>query len=396
MKLLILTSRFPYPLEKGDKLRMYFQIRELSRYHEIVLCALTEHAVGEAALAQLRPFCTAIHLLHRKKWWVILNLFLALFNRRPFQVAWFFDARIRAKIQGIARREMPDHIYCQLIRTAEYARGISVPKTLDYMDNFSAWSRKIAGQAPFPVNVFWWWEARKVATFEKRIFGDFDHHTIISRQDREGLGFKEKEAIHCVPNGVDTAYFQPRGNPEIKYSVAFTGNMGYYNNVKAAVLLVEKIMPLVWTHYPEAKVLIGGARPAPEVKNLESSRVVVSGWMDDIREAYASSAIFVAPIMLAVGLQNKILEAMAMGVPCITTPGINKAVGAIPDEEILLAGDNIRFAGQIIALLADAERRQRVGRAGQIFVRKNFSWQQAVQRLNYLMTEQGKPAAPQT
>jgi sugar transferase (PEP-CTERM/EpsH1 system associated) len=385
MKILVLSSRFPYPLEKGDKLRMYFQIRELSQYHDIVLCALTEEAVSENDRAQLEPFCSAIYVFRRRKLRVFLNLFLALFNRRPFQVAYFFDARLRLKIHRVIERESPGHIYCQLIRTAEFVQDIPLPKTLDYMDNFSAWSAKIAGQAAFPASLFWRWESKKVAAFERAIFHCFDHHTIISKQDREALGFAEKTGIHCIPNGVDTGFFQPKSNSKTRYAVAFVGNMGYYNNVKAATMLVKDIMSLVWQTRPDAKVLLAGARPAPEVLHLAKPNVTVSGWMDDIRDAYASAAIFVAPIVLAVGLQNKILEAMSMGVPCVTTSRINDAIGATPGEEILLADDAEEFAARILELMGNEPLRQKLGIAGQSFAGKNFSWQRAVQKLNDLI-----------
>ncbi|TAK30419.1 MAG: glycosyltransferase [Saprospiraceae bacterium] len=388
MKILVLASRFPYPLEKGDKLRMYFQIRELSKYHDIVLCALTEEEVSNKDKAQLEPFCSAIYILPLRKVRIFLNLFKALFNRQPFQVAYFFDARLRRKIHRVIEQEKPGHIYCQLIRTAGFARDIPIPKTLDYMDNFSAWTGKIARQISFPANLFWRWESRKVAAFEQAVFPHFDHHTIISKQDRDALGFDGKNAIHCVPNGVDTEFFQPICKPEMRrYNIAFAGNMGYYNNVKAAVMLVNDIMPLVWEVRPGASVLLAGARPSAGVLRLVQSNVRVSGWLDDIRDAYASAAIFVAPILLAVGLQNKILEAMSMGLPCITTSRINEAVGATPGEEILLADEASGFAAHILALIDDEPERRRLGVAGQSFVRKNFSWQQAVQQLNDLITE---------
>ena len=386
MKIFVLASRFPYPLEKGDKLRMYFQIRELSKYHDIVLCALTEEAVSENDRTQVEPFCSAIYILPLRKVRIFLNLVQALFNRQPFQVAYFSDARLRREIHVIIEREKPGHIYCQLIRTAEFVRDIPIPKTLDYMDNFSAWTGKIARQVSFPVSLFWRWESRKVAAFERTVFSYFDHHTIISKQDRDALGFIGKSAIHCVPNGVDTEFFQPICKPEKpRYDVAFAGNMGYYNNIKAAVMLVKDVMPRVWEVRPNASVLLAGARPAAGVLRLAQSNVMVSGWMDDIRDAYASAAIFVAPIFLAVGLQNKILEAMSMGVPCITTSSINEAVGATPGEEILLADEASGFAAHILALIDDESERRRLGTAGQSFVRKNFSWQQAVQKLNDLI-----------
>lgn len=388
MKLLVLTSRFPYPLEKGDKLRLYHQLVELAEYHEIILVALSDEKVGESDWAEVKKICGEVYVFHRSRWMILKNLMLAIFTGMPFQVAFFYDRGVKKRIRELIGQTQPTHIYCQLIRTAALVGDVPVPKTLDYMDNFSAWTRKLASHQRWPWSKwFLEMEARRVEAFEKKVFSCFDHHTIISEQDRDRFSFDEKKKIQCIPNGVDVAFFQPRQGTGKKYDLAFIGNLGYYNNVEAARFLVQEVMPLVWSRHPECRVLLAGARPDPSLKKLAEGNVHLAGWVDDIRDAYAVAAIFVAPIFLGVGQQNKILEAMAMGIPCVTTEQVNRAIGARPGQEILVAGSTEDFASQIILLKENAQLQQKISEQGLSFVRKNFSWKTAVYELHQLISK---------
>ncbi len=316
----------------------------------------------------------------------IKSVFVSIFGKMPIQVALFYDSSLHSQFDEIVRGENPDHVYFQLIRTARYAENIQQDKTLDYMDNFSHWTKKLAAQSLFPIRLLLNWEAQKVAVFEESVFGNFQAHCIISGQDKANLEFGQKSSISCVPNGVSTDYYQPRFDVEKEYDIGFIGNLGYYNNIQAARFLVKKILPSLESSLPGLKVLIAGARPAKEVLNLKGKGVAVQGFVPDIRISYASARIFVAPILLAVGLQNKILEAMAMGIPCITTTSVNEAIGAKQGEEILIADSAIEFAEQIKVLLLDDHLCRSMGQNGLEFVKNKYSWEKAVETLNNVLT----------
>lgn len=386
MKLLILTSRFPYPIEKGDKLRIYHQIRELAKYHEITLCAVSNHDVTDEDFLAVSRFCTRVEILKKWKFSFWKNTFNVLFGKLPGQVALFYDKKLKRKFNQIVNEVQPDHIYVQLIRAAPYAADVNVPKTIDFMDNYSRWTKKLSRHWKFPfANMFLNWEAKKVAAYEKLMFNKFDGHTIITEQDKEAFQFLEKSKIHCVGNGVDTDFFQPDPKIKKKYDVAFVGNLSYINNVEAAKYIAHSVLPLVKKEIPECRFLIAGASPSQELKKLENENLKIQGWLDDIRDAYAWSRIFIAPIFLAVGQQNKILEAMSMGLPCVTTHHVNNAIGAEPGESILLADDAASFAKEIIFLLKNDEVEQSVSEKGLLFVRKNFSWESSVKTLRDIL-----------
>ncbi len=407
VKLFVLTSRFPYPLEKGDKLRIFHQIRELSRYHEIVLCSLAEQKIQDVDYQEVKQYCSKIFILNLNKKTVVFNVIkniLSLaFNlvgapNLPFQVAYFFNKNIKKQVLQIIDTEKPDHIYCQLARMAEYVRHLNLPKTLDYMDAFSIGAARRAESSHSLTKPFWKIEARKMAQYEAQLAHDFDNLIIISIQDRDVLNFNEKNKIQVVPNGVDTDYFK-KNNDTVppQYHIAFVGNLGYYPNVEAAKYLVTHILPLLIKRIPDIKILIAGARPTVEIQNLSNKNVTVKGWLKDIRTAYLDAQIFVAPLFHGSGQQNKILEAMSMGLPCITTNLVNNAILAKPDEEILTiesANTEGAWAEKILNLLQNIHNQEVISKNARSYVEKKYSWQYSATLLNNIIEKKTKHPQP--
>lgn len=385
MKIVVVTSRFPYPLEKGDKLRLYFQIKHLAQKHEIILLSLADEPISKSSLEHIQGFCKAVHVFPIKKLSSQINAILGWFLKKPLEVSYFFNKKIKKNFEEIIRAEQPDHIFCQLIRMSEYVSQLPYPKTIDYMDAFSIGMERRAENSNPILKYFFKKDALQLADYESNIYHKFDYHTIISAQDRQHLSFKEKENIHVLPNGVDTQFFAPMPEVAKKYDLAFVGNMGYYPNIQAATFLVKKILPALQSKYPDLKVLIAGARPDIDVKNLASDQITVSGWVEDIRIAYASSKIFVAPIFHGRGQQNKILEALAMGIPCITSDQVNSAIGANINQSILIANDSKSCQEQISLLLESAEIRQKLSEHGLQFIRKNYSWEKYGEQLEEII-----------
>ncbi|MBT4774548.1 MAG: glycosyltransferase [Crocinitomicaceae bacterium] len=374
MKLLVLLSRIPYPLDKGDKLRAYYQLKQLSRDFEIKVVALDDSNSSERDQEKLRNEFD-IQFVKLSKTVIYLKMFRALFSDKPFQVHYFFQRSANLKVKEIVSEFKPDHIYCQLIRTAEYVKNIhSIPKTMDYMDAFSkGMDRRISqnrGIKKFLIKA----EASRLLKYENLIFDYFENKTIISSQDQSLIYHPERNSIKVVPNGVDFDFFNPDQSPNQTFDLVFTGNMSYPPNVDGALFLVNEIMPIVWKKMPKAKVLIAGAKPTTAITSLKCSNVVVSGWVDDIRESYSSSSVFIAPMRIGTGLQNKLLEAMSMGVPCITTAFANNALKAVNGESILIGNSKESLAELVINLLNDSVLRKNLSIAGRAFIEANYSW----------------------
>ena len=216
-------------------------------------------------------------------------------------------------------------------------------------------------------------ESKKMIAYEKLIQKHFDHCTVISHADAQLLELDSRSPFSILENGVYVEEIN-EGLIEKKYDISFIGNMGYLPNIEAAISLAKEIIPAL---DPHVRLLIAGARPEASVKALANdSRVTVTGWVDDIRIAYLSSKVFVAPLYSGTGQQNKILEAMSLGIPCITTPQVNRSIGARPDEEILIAENNIQFIQILKKVLNDTERLNRISSNAYTFVKKRFSWEQ--------------------
>lgn len=386
MKIFVLLSRVPYPIEKGDKLRAFNQLRCLSESHEVILCALSDSPVHPEALKVLNSFCSEVHIIPIGKSGMIWNLLKAFFNGNPLQVGYFYRCHAREKINQLIAESKPDHIYCQLIRVSEYVKNSTLPKTLDYQDIFSMGAKRRAETSSPLMRLFFLMEYRRLIRYEHDIFARFNLKTIISKPDRDLLPHPSRNEVVIIPNGVDHNYFSPVQG-EKKYDVVFTGNMGYPPNIDAARFIAEEIFPLVLKQFPAAKLLLAGATPHARVLALKSKHITVSGWMPDIRESYASSRIFIAPMRIGTGLQNKLLEAMAMEIPCITSILANQALCAEENKEILIGSNAREYADHIIELLQDEKYALSLARNGHVFVKKVFSWENSVKELETLFNK---------
>ncbi len=373
LKILVLTSRFPYPLEKGDKLRAYYQIKELSRYHSVHVVSISDENPDKSSLEAVRIICDGLHLIRITPLERYLSLMGAAVNGLPFQVAWFYSPSAHKIMEGIIDEINPDHIYCQLARMAQYVRKIRLPKSLDYMDSFGIGMKRRAAVARGLTSFIYRVEAGRMIKYEQDIASDFDNLIIISEQDKSQLDFPDANKIRVVSNGVSETFFGYSRKAEKTCDLLFVGNMGYLPNIEAAEFLVREVLPRCG---PNIRVKIAGANPSPRVLTLRSPEVEVTGWLDDIREAYATGRIFIAPIWSGTGQQNKILEAMAIGMPCITTDSVNNAIGAMPGKDIMIASSAEEFAQAAAMLLSNAGRFEEMSRRSVEFAKQNFSWEQ--------------------
>ena len=387
MKIFVLLPRIPYPLEKGDKLRAYNQIRQLAKNNEIVLCALNDKKVDEQmAFHALQPYCSSINFIKINKFHILLGLLSAFFKGLPMQCGYFYNRKAAKKVDDLIAKHQPDMLFGQLVRVAEYLRRKAIPKAIDYQDVFSYGMKRRADIASWVTKPIFNMEYKRLCRYEAAVFDEFEVKTIISKPDRDLIPHPKRDEILIVPNGVDHDFFKPQ-QQEKRYDIVFTGNMSYAPNVNAVDYLANEILPIVWKTLPDVKMYIAGATPDPKVKKCASERIVVSGWLDDIRDAYAESRIFIAPMRIGTGLQNKLLEAMSMRLPAITSPLANASLGAKPDEEILVGSNAEEMARHIVTLLTDQGQADRLAQAGFDFTNRVYDWGKATEILETAMKD---------
>lgn len=371
----MLLSRVPYPLEKGDKLRAFHHLKSLHQKHKVILVCLNDSTLPKETEEVLRKHCYQLHIIQLSKPTILFNLIKAVFSSTPFQVSYFYQSDAQKKINDIIEKEMPRHIYFQLIRTAEYVKPYKlISSTLDYMDAFSKGMERRLKDSNFLFSYIYKKEAKRLRRYESEVFRYFKNKTIISEQDRECIDHPEKHDIGILPNGVDFDFFHPK-TIDKEFDIVFTGNMNYPPNIQSAEYLAKEIMPLLWQQKPDARLLISGATPNIRVKRLANDKVIVTGWVDDIRESYWKSKVFVAPMQLGSGLQNKLLEAMSMGIPCITSQLANNALKATDQKEVLIGHTPEEYVNHILDLMNNQEKYNAISTAALHYVHQHFSWE---------------------
>jgi glycosyltransferase involved in cell wall biosynthesis len=229
-------------------------------------------------------------------------------------------------------------------------------------------------------------EGHRIAHYETDIFDDFEHKTIITALDRDCIQHPMKEDIVVIPNGVDFAKYSHE-EVEKTHDLIFSGNMNYPPNVDASVYLAKEILPELQKRHPQVRLMLAGADPAKKVRALQSDHVTVTGWVPSMTDCYAQSRIFIAPMRLGTGLQNKLLEAMSMQLPCVTSPLAGKPLAPAAEEgAIATCNTTLQYVDTIDRLLSDNSYYQELAQHGHDFVHEHYDWANATKILNNLFS----------
>lgn len=384
--IVVLTSRLPFPLEKGDKLRIHELMRAMSSHAPIELVALHHKTPHPSEVAPLYAFCEKIHLFRVSPIERILGLIRALFSGLPFQVGYYYSPRIHRKIDALYAGRKDIRTLVHMVRMAEYVKNWNTPLIIDYMDALSkGMERRLATESGLSTR-FVRMEYHRLRTYESIIFDRFKAHTIISEQDQQFIDHSEKDRIQVLPNGVDTTYFSPNPHQtEKKYDLLYCGNMSYPPNVEAVKYAAREILPELEARGMAASWIIAGASPVKAIRQLESDTVHITGWMDDIRPAFYESRIMIAPMLISIGLQNKILQAMAMGLPCVVSTLANNALKAPVGSCVLIADDAKTYADHIETLLNNPDRYREIAENAKQFCVDQYSWESAGNQMVQLL-----------
>lgn len=382
MRIAVVLTRIPFPLFKGDKLRAYYQIRELSKKHDVYLFCLNGKEDERQGREELLKYCEEVCIVRNDRLSAMLRLLFAVFTRKPLQVAFYDSKRNKRLFETFVRKYNIELAYFQFVRIAPFAKGLECAKVLDFQDTLSVNMARRAEKS----NMFAAWifrkEAKRLARYESHMFSIFDALTIITDTDRQLLASERKNEVEVIANGVDRRYLDYPLQEHKKYDLIFSGAMGYKPNIVAAEYLVEKIMPLVWERMKDVKMAIVGGGAPRSVLRLASEKVDIPGWVDDMRTYYCKTKLFVAPMQIGTGLQNKLLEAMAMSVPCITSPLANNALGAKDGHEIFIANSPQQYADYIVKLLNDKTLSDNMAKNGRDYVYNNYGWEACCEKLS--------------
>ena len=384
MKLFVITSRFPYPLEKGDKLRLYHQLKVLSEHFDIYLAAISHETISKAHLSHINSIVKELRVFRMNKIQALLSVVSHSFIKGslPAQCAYFYSPEIESRLHDWMVEINPDRIYYQLIRTLPYYRNASGTSVLDLMDAFSTGAFIRAKNTKGLQKKFWNSESERVRQYEQHAISLFSKLTIISDLDKERVG--GSPSITVVNNGIDEHFFEPLHGVNADFDASFVGNLGYYPNVKAVEYISKNIVPLMRKKRPDFRVNIVGPNQQ-RVAQYASDGVHISGWYDNVKEGYQSGKIFLAPLFEGIGQQNKILEAMALGIPCVTTPDVAKAL-KLENGYHVRVGDNAQdLCNAILDLLFDEDYCRKLRTNASTFVQHNYKWSSVTKPLVELL-----------
>ena len=380
MKILYLAHRFPYPPSKGEKIRTFNQIQQLASKHTIHLCSFVDDSGEVAQTINLKEYCASVDVVRRNSVATIVLGPAAILRNKPLSVQLFYRKAFAELVRRKLATERFDCIIVSCSSMAQYvASSSAIPKIIDFIDVDSEKWRLYARHHAFPLSFIYCREANRLAVYEENIAALFDHSILCSAQEAETLRKRTKERpVSVVANGVDLKYFSPclRSAQPNEPTVVFTGAMDYFPNIDAAQFFCREIFPAVRTELPSTQFYIVGRNPTRQVKQLgEQTNVFVTGTVPDVRSYLAQATVSVAPLRLARGVQNKVLEAMAMGVPVVGTTEAFKGIAATEQDGIRIAHDPLCFAQHVISFLqGDGTLRRQAGMQARRYVECVHRW----------------------
>ncbi len=377
MKFLFFANRVPYPPYRGDKLKIYNLAKRLSKKHELHLLTFAQTKEDLRYKAELEKIFTKVHFVYLPKWRSAINCLAAVWDDTPLQVLYFRSAAMSNKLAEVLQNDKFDAIHVQHLRMSPYlADNKTIASILDMPDAFSLyWKRRMKAQKNPFLRIFETIEQKRVLKYE-RIMHKYNMSLVCSTEDLDYLKEQHNiEHIYLLPNGVDLDTFKAGGHDySHNHTLLFTGNMDYAPNVDAVQYFVQDILPLIKQQHPQVKFIIAGQRPIKKVLDLASSTVQVTGFIKDLATVYNEASVVVAPLRFGAGTQNKVLEAMAMGVPVVCSNIGYKGLGIQSGQGAIMQTDAQAFANSVIALLNNQSLREATGKQGIDVIHNRFGW----------------------
>ena len=386
MNILYLCHRFPYPPKRGGKIRPFNMIRHFhAAGHAVTVCSLARSPAEAQEARGIAPHCTAFEIGMVDEPVQFARMVARLPLTTPSSMGYFFSRQLASKVRELLARQRWDLIFVHCSSVAQYVEHVQgIPKILDFGDMDSQKWLEYANYKPFPLSLGYRLEGAKMLAAEKRLARRFDLCTTTTRAEWQTLEDYGTGALtDWFPNGVDADFFAPDGGEYDPDTISFIGRMDYYPNQECMARFCRDVWPRLKSQRPAMKLLIVGADPSPEMRRLgDLPGVTVTGSVPDVRPYIRGSAAMVAPLTIARGTQNKILEAMAMGVPVVTSTVAAGGVDAVPAEHLLVADTAEQLAIAVLKLVSDRSARARLADAGRARVRSHHDWAQSMMRLD--------------
>jgi sugar transferase (PEP-CTERM/EpsH1 system associated) len=382
LRILFVTPYVPSPV----RIRPFAFIRELwARGHQVVLACLVQPAWEGQYLSEVRQYCQAVYPVFPSRIESYLFALSSLPTRTPLSVAYCRSEPFDRLVGDLVQREQFDVLHTEFVRAAPVTTRLNgLPKVYDAVDSLGlAYRRSLtAAHISPPRRIIALFEWMKMRRYETQVLSHYDRLLVSSPMDQQALQ-NAKKRVTVIPNGVDTDYFRfHQGNREPE-TIVFLGKMNYYVNVSSVLWFYREVFPLIRRERPGARFKIVGRSPSPEISRLAADPAVeVTGTVPDVRPHLASATVAVVPMVSGAGIQNKMLEAMAIGTPCVSTSLACQALQTEQGHDVLVSDTAEGFAASVLTLLEHHELRNRLAYNGRCYVDNYHTWGKIGERLN--------------
>ena len=402
--LLYLVHRMPYPPDKGDKVRSFHLLKHLVAKHRVFVGTFMDDPADAVHLEPLRALCAGLHVAALNPRTARLASLAGLVTNDALTLHYYRDSGLRRWVADTLERESIDAVVVFSSSMAQYAEGLSnVPVLVDFVDVDSAKWTAYADQHRWPLSWLYRREGSRLLAYEREVAAAASRSFFSTHKETQLFVQMAPECagdVEPMNNGVDAEFFAPAPNraspfaPE-ETALVFTGAMDYWPNVDAVIWFAREVLPELQRRFPGLRFHIVGRSPTAAVRALKSPSVVVTGTVPDVRPYLQHAAVVVAPLRLARGIQNKILEAMAMGRPVVAASSCVSALEAQPGTEILAADDAADYVRCICQLLQEPESAQAIGSEGRRRVQKSYTWSAHMSVFDRHLTKRtpGRPSA---
>ena len=389
MRILYVCHRFPFPPKRGGKIRPFNMIRHLTAQgHEVTVCSLARSPEEAEEAKGISPHCTHFVLANVSAPMQMLRMLARLPALTPSSMGYFYSPDLAQKVRHLLHIQQWDLVLVHCSSVAQYVADVpGIPKILDFGDMDSQKWLEYANYKPLPLSMGYRLEGAKMLRAEKLLAKKFDVCTATTRAEWETLkAYGTGVDTDWFPNGVDAQFFCPTDGVYDPDTISFIGRMDYYPNQECMARFCDQVWPLLKAARPAMKLLIVGADPSAQMRKLgDLEGVTVTGTVPDVRPLIRSSVLMVAPLNIARGTQNKILEAMAMGVPVVTSSVAAGGVDAESVKHFVVADSPEEYAQAILKLVSNPSERRRLAVAGRERMLSHHAWPHSMQRLDQII-----------
>jgi sugar transferase (PEP-CTERM/EpsH1 system associated) len=383
--LLLLIHRIPYPPNKGDKIRSYHLLKHLAKHYRVHLATFVDDPDDWQYVPHVQALCASSHFARMNPLLARVKSLTALLKNRSLSLEYYRDAGLARWVRDTVSAQGIERVLVFSSAMAQYADDYrQARRVVDFCDVDSDKWRQYADKKSFPMSWLYRHEADQLLRYERQVAREYDASLFVSAPEADlfrSLAPESTAKIGHFNNGVDTDYFSPEQAYASPYAageraLVFTGAMDYWPNVDAVQWFTGEVFPLLRVRFPDLRFYIVGARPSPAVQALgQQAGVVVTGTVPDVRPYIAHAAVAVAPLRIARGIQNKVLEAMAMARAVVVSPQALEGIEAEPGNELVLAEDAAGFADAVAMLLQGQDSAAAaIGQAARTKVQQRYSW----------------------